>query len=70
MTISVGPFVGKTRDAEFSQGWFRLFGYGLSWTDHRRHPPLFSERYGYTRALHVGPWCLRALVPRQQRRPA
>lgn len=27
-------------------GWFRLFGYGLWWTDldHRKHRPLFSER--------------------------
>lgn len=43
--------------------WFRLFGVGLSWTDHRLHPPLLSERYagqhGFRKRhrLHVGQWC-------------
>lgn len=44
--------------------WFRLFGVGLAWTDHRIHRPLFSERnagkHGIRRRryLHVGPYCL------------
>jgi len=44
-------------------GWFRLFGYGVAWTDHRVRRPLFSERHGYVWALHLGPWCLRWLRP-------
>jgi hypothetical protein len=51
--------VGRTRGLV----WFRLFGVGLSWTDHRQHRPLLSERYagrhGFRkkRRLHVGPHC-------------
>lgn len=44
--------------------WFRLFGVGLAWVDHREHRALLSERYagrhGFRRRryLHVGPWCV------------
>ena len=30
--------------------WFRIFGYGLHFTNGR---PLFSERYGYTRKIKL-----------------
>ncbi len=45
--------------------WFRLLGYwyGLSWADHRIVRPLFSERYGYRKGLHVGSWCFMLLRP-------
>lgn len=41
--------------------WFRIFGYGLGFTDHRKHPPLFSERNGLRRGLHVGRYCIKVL---------
>ena len=31
--------------------WFRIFGYGLSFSKGRL---LFSERYGYTKYLKIG----------------
>jgi hypothetical protein len=51
--------------------WFRLFGVGLAWTDHRRHRPLLSERYagrhGFRRRcyLHIGPHCLHVTTGRR-----
>lgn len=45
----------------FDAGWFRIFGVGLGLADHRQNPPLFSERYGKKRYLHLGPWCIRTL---------
>lgn len=36
--------------------WFRIFGYGLHWKDMRTHKPLFSERHGYRKHLHIGPY--------------
>jgi hypothetical protein len=47
------------------EGWFRLFGRGIGFVDHRIHRPLFSEREGYQKVLHVGPFCFRYL----RRRP-
>lgn len=42
-------------------GWFRVFGCGLTWKDTRHYPLLFSERYGYTRRLQIGPHSFRLL---------
>ena len=44
-------------------GYFRIKGYGLWLGTHRRFPALFSERYGYVKAFHVGDFCLRILKP-------
>jgi len=44
-------------------GWFRIFGYGLHWKDTRRVPPLFSERCGYSKRLHLGPIWIGVLKP-------
>jgi len=33
-------------------GWFRIMGFGLIWK-HDSSKPLFSERYGYKRYLHL-----------------
>lgn len=44
---------------------FRVCGYGVSAEDRRIHPALFSERYGYSRVLRVGPWSLKFLRPRK-----
>ena len=41
--------------------WFRVWGYGITVEDHGVYPPLFSERYGYRRGLHVGSWCFKLL---------
>lgn len=38
--------------------WFRVFGYGLRFVDHRVCPPVFSEREGLRRGWHVGPYCV------------
>lgn len=43
--------------------WFRVFGFGLACTNHRVNPPLFSERYGYRKRLHIGHLCFKILVP-------
>lgn len=63
-----GPLVvARTRGL----AWFRLFGVGLSWTDHRLHRPLLSERYsgehGFRkrRRLHIGPHCFLVTTRRQ-----
>lgn len=37
----------------------RALGWQFDVTDHRKVPPLFSERYGYERHPHVGPFCFR-----------
>ena len=44
-------------------GWFRIFGYGLSWKDTRVSPPLFSQREGYRSRLHLGPIWIGFLRP-------
>ena len=38
--------------------WFRLFGRGLSISD---HPPMFSERYGYRKVVRIGKWGIKYL---------
>jgi hypothetical protein len=46
-------------------GWFRILGYGIAWVNHRKHPPLFTERYAGQHGipkkprLHIGHWCFR-----------
>ena len=46
------------------QFWFRLWNnYGLSVQDHRVHPPYFSERNGYVKVFHLGPFCFQAVKP-------
>lgn len=47
--------------------FFRVCGYGLSITDHRLNPPLFSERNGRRRPRprHLGPWCFAPLARKQ-----
>lgn len=37
-------------------GWFRIFGIGLHWKDITRHRLLFSQRYGYKKAITIGKW--------------
>jgi hypothetical protein len=37
-------------------GWLRLFGKGMKWKDTRIHTLLFSERYGYSKAIILGCW--------------
>ena len=36
--------------------WLRIAGAGISVVDKSKHPPLFSERNGYTKVLRVGKW--------------
>lgn len=48
----------------WSEWYFRIAGWGLAMRDHRRIPPLFSERYSgqfgvrRRRYLHIGPFCI------------
>ena len=35
--------------------WFRIFGWGLHIRPKKGYVPLFSERYGYTKPLYIGP---------------
>ncbi len=37
-------------------GWVRLLGIGVKWKDITIHPLIFSERYGYSKALTIGKW--------------
>lgn len=58
--MSVGPFFMSL----WSRGmWFRLWGYGLHVKLRAGHEKLFSERYGYRRALNVGPLRFEVLKP-------
>lgn len=34
--------------------WVRFLGIGIAIIDKTKHPPLFSERYGYEKVLRVG----------------
>ena len=36
--------------------WFRLFGFGLSVVDNKKHPMLFSMRMGLKKYIKVGNW--------------
>jgi hypothetical protein len=45
------------RFISFGKGWVRVFGYGVRFVDHRVTPPQFSERMGFKKTLHVGPYC-------------
>lgn len=38
------------------RGWFRLFGYGLTWQDKGIHGLPFSARMGITKGLTIGKW--------------
>ena len=39
-------------------GWFRLFGYGLTWKD-ETEGLMFSERMGYTKNWKLGRWIVK-----------
>ena len=43
--------------------WFRVFGFGLHIKLRAGHVPLFSERYGYRRAVYIGPLRIEGLRP-------
>lgn len=43
--------------------WIKVNGYGISIRDHRIDKPLFSERNGYRKTYHIGPWCFESLRP-------
>lgn len=46
--------------------WFRVNGYGISFHDHRKNPPLFSERNRLgPRRYHIGAWCWHFLWPKK-----
>ena len=36
--------------------WVRIFGRRFTLIDKNKHPPLFSERYGYRKVFRVGKW--------------
>ena len=33
--------------------WIRVFGWGIHIRDLKQHPPMFSERMGYTRYIDI-----------------
>lgn len=37
-------------------GWFRIFGWGLQFSDKSVHGALFSERFGIKYWWHIGNW--------------
>ena len=43
--------------------WLRILGRGISIVNKRKHPPLFSERYGYRRVIYLGHWGVELLKP-------
>lgn len=65
--MKLGPLYGTA----WKQGprwgaWFRLFGYGLCVSN---QPPMFSERYGYTRPLRIGGVKIGGLKPERTEEP-
>lgn len=59
-TISLGPLYVMTSDGV---GWMRLFGWGFTWADRKKHRPLFSERTGAVKVLRIGKWAFKTLKP-------
>lgn len=45
--------------------WLRIgtHGRGFAVSDKVKHPPLFSERYGYRKVLRIGKWGFEILKP-------
>jgi len=43
--------------------WFRVFGFGLHFSDRNKRTPLFSERNGYVKRLHFANWSIGYLNP-------
>ena len=43
--------------------WFRICGWGLHLRASKGYIPMFSERYGYTKALYLGPLRIQVLTP-------
>jgi hypothetical protein len=56
MDITLGPVLAHVYRWGF---WIRIFGRGVRVERDARL--LFSERYGYTRALRIGRWSVRWL---------
>lgn len=50
---------------ESGSWWFRIFGWGIHFHDHRKYPPLFSERNHLDgkRRLKIGPLCWSIVKP-------
>jgi len=49
-----------TKIFQHGTSWFRVFGYGLSWTC----APLFSVRNGFKKSLRFGRWYVVFLRPK------
>lgn len=45
------------------RSWIRLFGYGFSVKNTRKHSELFSERNNYSKVLRVGRYLFKYLKP-------
>jgi hypothetical protein len=70
-----GPFCGMAWSRRHTYGdaqpwksnhtgmWFRVFGYGLHISTRKRADALFSERYGYHKALYLFGLRVEALKP-------
>lgn len=41
--------------------WIRLFGYGISGKNLKKHSLMFSERNGYTKTLRIFNWSFKLL---------
>ncbi len=54
------PLFGLVRAGTIRSGWFRVFGFGLSWT---QEPPLLSERTGERKRLKAFGWRWSILTP-------
>jgi len=52
-------FQGMRRDGQW---WFRVFGYGLTWKNIKKHPLMFSERYGYRKGIALFRWRFNLLL--------
>jgi hypothetical protein len=51
-------FQGMRGDGCF---WFRIFGYGITAKDSRKHTALFSQRHGLVRWYQIGHWQFKLL---------
>ena len=41
--------------------WIRFFGVGIALMDKSKHPPRFSERYGYEKVWRIGKYSIQLL---------
>jgi hypothetical protein len=64
LSVDPRPLERKVRWKFYDGGfWIRVYGRGISIVDKKKHLPLFSERSGNRKVLHVGKFGIEYLKP-------